>query len=402
MNHFLILFKVLFFNKASIRFAFGVCFGISFSIAVILSTIGLMDGFSEILETNLKKSTGDIHFISRRGFFEVDNEILTTFKNLKINEYSPLIQSEAFVVKDNTSRGIAIKGIRPDSFKKVTGINIDSGKLSTGIYLGKELAKSLQVKDNDYVVLTLAKGNSALSELPLLKRFKVVGIVEHGIYQKDMRFAYMDLSVLQNLIKAKNQVNMMVLNIEKPIEFKMFGIKETIKQKLFDLEESLGSSFRFRPYWYDFSHLLEAVEHEKLTISLILQVIVVVSIFNALAFIIFLNEKRSKDIFLFQALGLSKKKLIGIWVALLASFWFVSCLISIVWLKIFDYALANWSVLKLPGHVYQLEKLALDIKTEDYILVFSVAVIWMLLISFIGLWKIARQPLLSGLRKEFA
>lgn len=402
MNHLMILFKVLFLNKASLKFASGVCLGISFSIAVILSTIGLMDGFSEILETNLKKSTGDIHFISRRGFFQLEDSVESVLIKLNIKTYSPLIQSEAFVVKGNTSRGIAIKGISPDSYKNVTGLNVDNEKIKQGVYLGKELAKSLNVKVDDFIVLTLAKGNSALSELPLLKRFKVVGVIDHGIYQKDMRFAYMELSELQSLIKADNHINMVVLNIEKPQEHRMFGIKESIKQKLFDLEETLGSSFRFRPYWYDFSHLLEAVEHEKLTISLILQVIVIVSVFNALAFIIFLNEKRSKDIFLFQALGLSKKKLLGLWVSLLTLFWVISCLISLVWLRIFDYALANWSVFKLPGHVYQLEQLALEIKTEDYILVFSVAVVWMLLISFIGLWRIARQPLLAGLRKEFA
>lgn len=402
MRHLFILFKVLFLNRSSVRFAIGVCLGISFSIAVILSTIGLMDGFVEILEKNLKRSSGDIHFISRRGFFELDSKIESSLKALNINEYSSLIQSEAFIVKDNISRGVAMRGISAESYSKITGLEFKKDQINKGIYLGTELAKSLEANVGDDIILTLAKGNNALSELPLLKRFKVIGLINHGVYQQDLRFAYMQLDVLQSLINADGYINMVMLNIKRSKSQDIFGVKESIKQKLFDLEETLGTTFRFRPYWYDFSHLLEAVKVEKLTISMVLQIIVIISIFNALAFIIFLNEKRSKDIFLFQALGLSKKKLISLWVILLITFWVISCIISFLWIRIFDYALANLSIFQLPGHVYQLEQLSLDISTTDYILVFSVAIVWLLLISLIGLWKIARQPLLSGLRKEFS
>ena len=37
-------------------------------------------------------------------------------------DVTALIQTEGFIVSENLSKGIVLKGIDPDSFKKVTGI----------------------------------------------------------------------------------------------------------------------------------------------------------------------------------------------------------------------------------------------------------------------------------------
>ena len=66
----------------------------------------------------------------------------------------------------------------------------------------------------------------------------------------------------------------------------------------------LGPQFFLGPYWEEFQPLLEAVKHEKFIITLILQLVVIISIFNVVAFIFFVNEKKSKEIFLPVIIGL--------------------------------------------------------------------------------------------------
>jgi hypothetical protein len=48
-----------------------------------------------------------------------------------------------------------------------------------------------------------------------------------------------------------------------------------------------------RPFWSEYSYFIEAVKIEKLSITLILQLIVVVAVFNIIAFVIYIMEKKS-------------------------------------------------------------------------------------------------------------
>ena len=64
------LFLTLFMdNSTTIKFAVGVLVGMAFSISVILSTIGIMDGFQRALKFGLKKSVGEIVMNSEGGGF---------------------------------------------------------------------------------------------------------------------------------------------------------------------------------------------------------------------------------------------------------------------------------------------------------------------------------------------
>jgi ABC-type lipoprotein release transport system permease subunit len=394
-------FKTLVWDKSSFKFALGVWLGLSFSIAVILSTIGLMDGFVSSMRSGLKQSSGDLSFYSRSGFFTLEKESLRMLKDLGVKDLSASIETQAFIVHSETSKGISIKGINAASFERVTSKKLPIQKGS--VVLGDELAEALGLTLGDEVVLVLAKGNKELEGLPLLKRFKVSGVIDHGIYQKDLRYVYMEKTDLSKMLGVGERVNLYSFNLPKSLEPEDESLRPAAIDSLrFKIEDILGIDFRVKPYWYDFSSLLEAVEIEKLTIGLILQVIVVISIFNVLSFVTFLNERKSREIFLFQALGMSSKRLRRTWLSLVLSLWVISCSFSLVFVKIFDFALGNLSVLQLPGDVYYLGSLKLSLDLGDYFLVFSGALVWLILIVAFALYRMNKRSVLHGLRKEFA
>jgi ABC-type antimicrobial peptide transport system permease subunit len=121
-----------------------------------------------------------------------------------------------------------------------------------------------------------------------------------------------------------------------------------------------------------------------------------------LAFITFLNEKRSREMFLFMALGMSRQQVFGSWIKVVVAIWAISCLLSLLFVQVFNYALAEVSLFQLPGDVYYLGKLGLKIGWQEYAIVFSVALGWVLILSLGGLIRIRRRSLLHGLRKEFS
>ena len=388
------LIKLLVFDRASIRFALGVWLGLSFSIAVILSTIGIMDGFDHTMRSSLRNSHGDMYIYGRNGFFVFTEKDISFLKKMGAKAISGYVQSEAFAIHNEVSKGVAIRGVEEKSFNGLTGLNL---KLSDkGIVIGSELAKQLGLKEGDKIIIALAKGNKHASGLPLLKRFEVSGIVHHGIYEKDLRFIYMKREMIARLLKLDDRVNVVGVNVKGGDNDENISLFQT------ELEDQWGDSFRLIPYWHEYSYLLEAVKIQKITIALILQIIVIVSIFNVLAFITFLNARKAQDIFLFEALGMAKEHVVKAWFFLVFLLWVASCLMSLGFVFVFSKMLAELSLFELPGSVYNLSRLDIILDNGDYMLVFGGSLFWLLLIIYFSLWKIKKEPILKGLRREFS
>ncbi len=376
-------------DKSSFKFALGVVLSLSFSIAVILSTIGIMDGFKESLQSSLRGSEGDIIIKSSDGFFQYSEELSDFFNSEGINNISPLVNIEGFIIKDNISKGILIKGVIPESFNRVTNLNLNLN--NNDIVIGSELAKDLSLKINDFAVLAFGKNDVGL---PQLNRFRVSGIVNHNIYEKNLRFVYIKQSVLQEVSMLEDYINAISILVPKG--------EASIDVFTRDLNNRLDLSFRAVPFWQEFATLLEAVKVEKLVIGIILQLIVVISIFNVLAFIVFVDEKKSKELFLLKALGLGQKKILIIWSYVVVTLWAISCTVSLLLVKIFDLCLQHLSIFKLPGDIYHLGQLDIIINGFDYLLVFGATLLWILLLSWSSFRKIGNRSILHGLRKEFS
>ena len=390
-------FKILLADRNTFKFALGVIIGMAFSISVILSTIGIMDGFEKTLRSGLKKTAGDISFYSRDGFFKVDQKIKQILSKNEIQDYLEVVQSEGFALLDGKSKGILLKGVVSSQFVNFTGVNLKELKKKE-IVVGKELLNFFKLKVGDELVLTFSNGNTSFENLPRLERFKIVGQVDLGIYERNLRTVFIRKDILQGFLDLGNRVNLVEINIESESKKDQTGF---IQERVLNLEDDLGLSFRVRPYWSEYTSLLGAVKEEKFMISIVLQVIVIISIFNALAFIVFLSEKKSQEIFLLKALGGTAKKLNTAWLSLLGSIWFLSCLFSVLFVAAFNKILQHSSFFKLPGDIYTLGSLELKIQTESYVMVFSIAFLLLFFISSFVSYRLSRKPILYGLRKEF-
>ncbi len=400
------LFNVFLRDQNSFKFAIGVLLGLSFSIGVILSTVGLMDGFESVMKKALKNSVGDFSLTSREGFFSFNRDISNPLKSLGIDERTSFIQTEGFVIFSDFSQGVQVKGVNLSEFSRVTGLdlNFKEGQVAIGI----QLAKKFGIKKGDRIVLAFATGNRSLSERPLLKGFFVGQILTHGLYQKDERIIYIKKKVLDSILELNGMVNVVSGNLpsinflEKGDSTKKVVTKESMFAFFEKARGAIPNSFYLRPYWDEYAPLLEAVKHDKLIISVILQLVVIVSIFNMVAFIFYVNEKKSREIFLFRALGMSEKELLKTWFFVVLMFWLASCLMSLCFLQVFDWSLSNLAFLKLPGDVYNLERVHLVLESEDYVIVFFASLFWFAFFSWLALFRMRRKSILEGLRKEFS
>lgn len=380
------IFKIISEGRAATSFLVAALLSFSFSIAVILSTIGLMDGFENSLRKSLKGSSGDFQITSSKGYFLIE-KITDSLEGYK---WSPIMQVESFAVANETNKGVLVKGIETKSFNQVTGLNLE---LEKGVAIGVVLAKELGLKLGDELLLTFASDKMRDQAGAILKKYTVDSIVRHGIYEKDLRFVYISRSELLDTFKYKDgAVNKLLLSKNEGQDFEFAFSK---------LEQVVSHPYKLEPYWAEYKTLLKAVEVEKASISLILQIIVVVAIFNVIAFIIYIMEKKSQEFFLLRAFGASISTISRFWKVLLFFVWFASSVIAVGMTWIFNLIIGKLPVFQLPGDIYVLSKLEIQLGLEDYLLVFSLAFLWIFLIGTVTMWRMKKKTVLSGLRQEF-
>lgn len=392
------IFLTLFLDSTTKKFLVGVLVGLAFSIAVILSTVGIMDGFERALRHGLKKSAGDITMKYANGFFTVNERLQNELIEADVRNYAPMVETESFLIFNDESRGVQIKAVNPD-YGRVVGIPLNLAPHTVGI--GSEIARINKIAIGDEIVLAFGRGGDEFKNMPTLKRFKVSQIITHGVFQRDARIVYTRLDEIQDLMGLGKRVNLIAFNIDRS-KLSSDNDLQAIEAQLTDLRMRFQPEFFFKPYWREFGALIEAVQAEKVLISLILQLIVVISVFNVLAFIYFINEKKSKELFLFKALGLSKKSMNNLWIKLVVMMWVVASVVSIGFVQLFRLMLLKLPFFALPAEVYHMPRIDIYLSLFDYVMVFALALVWMLLITYYLLRKLRNKSLLEGLRQEFA
>jgi ABC-type lipoprotein release transport system permease subunit len=387
---------LIFLDKSSVRFVVGIILGLAFSMTTILGTIGIMDAFVFNLRSALKDSSGDVLIQSRYGFFHFDKALQDKLKMETINSYTKVIKSQGFLINEGNSKGVMIFGIDLESYNQVTGQNIKISKDEMAI--GYELSERMEAKIGDYLVLGLASGNNEMKDLPQLKRIKIGQIIKHTIFQKDSRMLYVDSSLLSEMIKLeKNKYNSVMVQVKRSDD-----TEDVIDDVVIRLRNEVGYDFVVRPYWQEYGAFVKAIKAEKIMIGLILQLIVAISVVNILAFIIFLNEKRSREIFLFKALGMGQRKFASIWLCMVTLLWAAACVVALMMVYLLKLFLDHFTYFEKLREIYNLSNLSLLIGPFEYTLVFGLALLWVLLTAWWGLSRMKRKSLLEGLRKEFA
>ncbi len=398
MKSYLSILEIALYGRSAGKILLATILSFTFSIAVILCTFGLMDGFDYLLKSGLRHSSGDILITNRQGFFYLTPEMKVKLKSVRPLSVAPIIQTEAFALYGEISKGVLVRGVDDKSFSDATGLNMS---LSSGeIILGEELAKQLKINIGDSVALIFGKGNETASSLPMIQTFKLTSVIKHGIYQKDLRFVYLNRSHLSTLLELGEKINLVILSTE--IINKPLKSIDSIIQDRNHLKDELDPGFIVRPFWDEYDFLIQAVKVEKFSISLILQLIVVVAVFNIIAFVIYIMEKKAQEFFFVRAVGLALKELNRFWFISVIIIWSISCLGAYLLSRLFNWSLQHLSFFKIPGDIYVLSGLNIRLNLSAYITVYGISLFWILLAALIGYIRLKRKPIIQGLRQEFS
>ena len=362
--------------------------GIALGVMALIVVLSVMNGFEQELKGRI------LGMVSHVTVSSYDNK-LRDWESLSdkasLNEQvigaSPYVDAEAMLSNLASVSGAIIRGILPESEIKVSKIHehMVFGTLDElvpgeyGIILGTGLASNLDVVPGDRVtMITPQSSMSPLGFLPRLRRFKVVGLFEIGVYEYDRSSAIIhaqDASKLFRLDGAMTGLRLKIADMDKAPEVR------------YELREQLGVDYWVSDWTLRHSNYFKAVRTEKTVMFIILSLIVAVAAFNIVSTLVMVVTDKQADIAILRTLGLSPGSVTLVFMVQGTMIGFVGTLFGLIagvtiasYIDVIIPALESFFQTQfLPTGVYPITELPAEMKSSDVIriavLSFTVSVI---------------------------
>ncbi len=356
--------------------------GVTVGVMALIVVIAVMSGFEDDLKSRILGVESHIVLMNQTGSFDNYRKVLDTVQKMDgIEALTPFIYSQvmlrsAHAVSGAVLRGIdpqtagsVIKGINPDALKTTSEptTSTDGNAPGPGIILGRELARSLHVLKGDSVYVITPQGMlSPIGHVPSMRRFKVLGYFETGMYEYDGSMAYVHIEEAQKMLRMGDTVS----GIEARV-FNIYEAREISKQII----EKIGYPFWARD-WMQMNHnLFSALKLEKTVMFIILALIIMVAAFNIASTLIMMVMEKTKDIAILKAMGATNKSIRKIFVfngmIIGAIGTFLGTVIGFVLCGLLE----KYKFIELPGDVYYLTTLPVKLDIVDVVIIASSALV---------------------------
>lgn len=360
--------------------------GVTLGVASLIVTLAVMSGFREDIQ---RKTLGIQPHIVLFGT-EKDSQITVDSlaektKMIKgVEAVSPFVLGQTLFKSNRTSQGVILRGIEPEKEFDVTQVkqtlilgdweSLKSSKESEqSLILGKELAKTLSVSVGDELIVfspTESASLGVMGNIPKLERFKVSGIFQSGMYEYDANMALTSLSSAQNLFGITGVTGLGIRSTD-------LDQADKIAHKIAD---TLDTRYWLRSWQSMNKNLFEALKLEKIVMTIILTMIILVASFTIISNLLLMSIEKTRDIGILRAIGSSQKSIrkiflyAGMTLGITGIFLGTGLGIAIV------YILERTQWIKLPQDVYYIDTLPVQLSGSDI----SIVLVSALLITVIS------------------
>ena len=356
--------------------------GVTIGVMALIVVIAVMSGFEDDLKSRILGVESHVVLMHQTGSFNNFRAVLNTVQETEgIEAVTPFIYSQVMLRSAHGVSGAVLRGIDPVTAGSVIkGISSDALKSTSepkesakgdsqgpGTILGRELARSLHVLKGDSVYIITPRGMiSPIGHVPAMRRFKVLGYFETGMYEYDGSMAYVRLEEAQKMLRMGDAIS----GIEARV-FNIYKAREISKQII----EKLGYPFWVRD-WMQMNHnLFSALKLEKTVMFIILALIIMVAAFNIASTLIMMVMEKTKDIAILKAMGASNKSIRTIFVFNGMIIGAIGTFLGTVIGFILCGLLEKYKFIELPGDVYYLTTLPVKLDILDVVIIASSALV---------------------------
>ena len=280
--------------------------GIALSVAILISVMAVMNGFSSKLLRDVLGMNGHVVVHCHRDAID---EIANLLRVADINAMlTPVIEGQVILKARRGTAGAVLRGLPTTVLKDrlssyLASINFDND-LENGIYLGSRLAENLSLNCGDEITV-LSAGDLFTwgSNLSYVKKFKVLGIFHLGILDYDSTFAFMHIDSAEGLFTHGDYVQFVELKLnENEVSLSSDVAKMIAEETRFAVDD----------WKVVHGHYFRALELERNAMFFILTLMLLVATLNIVSGISLLVQNKSRTIAMLRSMGMSKFAIAGI------------------------------------------------------------------------------------------
>jgi len=387
--------------------------GVILGVAALIIILSVTNGFSGEVKNRL---IGMNAHVTIRRF---DGEALDDYREIldklrgfpEIVGAAPVIDSKMVITSKRDLRridGVFVWGVDPEIFPQVSDLpqhllydpdqKIILGELpeqkARGIILGEQLARRLKAGPGSEMLLVTVR-NMDLEEAvmdgftPRPWSFLVTDTFESGMYQYDDNFAFIALADAQRILELEDRVTDVHIRVQDI--YRATQVREA-------LEEEMGYPYSVRDWTQLFPEFFRWVELEKWAIFIALSLIILVAAFNIMSILAMSVLLKTPEIGILRAMGCTTRGIhrifmyqglvIGLVGTVLGGLTgFVVCLLQ-----------QRFELISIPGDVYLINSLPVDMEVVDFLLVSVVSLAICLLTSIYPARKAASLMPVEAIR----
>lgn len=289
--------------------------GVAIGTAALIVVLSVFNGIDLLLTDATDSFTPDITLSPVKGkFFKTDSLLIETLKHTEgIRSYDPVVEEKALVKYGKKLMPVTVKGV-DKNYNEHTGIDhtISTGKYSlkegdkyTAV-LGYSIAATLKLRIGLTTPMTFYyPDKNSSSAASALNSENIFPIALFSAQQDiDGKYVITDIDFARRLFMVPGEISQIEIKLNDPDRISNIKaeLKNAINQQQYKVEDKYDTNRSF----------YAMMKSEKLAIFLILLFILLIASFNIIGSVSMLIIDKKEDIGIYQALGMSREKIISI------------------------------------------------------------------------------------------
>jgi lipoprotein-releasing system permease protein len=260
------------------------------------------------------------------------------------------------------------------------------------IIVGQELARSLRLYVGDEVnIITPLGALGPTGPMPKSRPFRVGGIFFSGMYEYDMKFAYVTREAAQNFLGRGQTLSGVEVTVREPDRAQEIANDIAARLK--------GRGLRVRPWQELNKNLFGALALEKLAMFIALGIAILVASFCIVGTLTLMVQEKGREVAVLKAMGAKDQAIVGIFVLEGTLIGVFGALLGLMLGYAMCFFAENFGV-RLNPEVYYIDKLPVHIDPLEFLAVGVSAVVVCLLVTIYPAQLASRLRPVDALRFE--
>jgi lipoprotein-releasing system permease protein len=261
-----------------------------------------------------------------------------------------------------------------------------------GLIVGQELARALRLVVGDRVTVVSPRGDlGPTGPIPKTRPFRIAGIFYSGMYEYDMKHAYIDLGVAQRFLRSEGRISGIEVKVEDVERAPALaaGLASTIGQ----------DGLRVRDWKMMNQQLFGALALEKLAMFITLGIAILIAGFSVFGTLTLLVQEKRREVGILKAMGTSARGVIRIFVIEGLLIGAAGALMGLGLGFVLTFAAEHFGI-RMNPEVYYIDKLPVHLDPTEFAMVGAATVVVCLAATLFPAYQASRVRPVDALRYD--